>query len=264
MGKIEHRLRRCFLVFWTPIIKRCTPPYGKLRESLKSIGIVKRFKESLKSLKLATIILHKENDGDVPQYYVENSHPAIIDKDTLEAIQLEMERRKAYAGKHQIQKVDYATDKNPFAGRIICGNCGRAYGRKVWNSTDERLRGVVWRCNTKYWVKGKIECESKHIDDGVLYRAVISAFNIVVENKDYFMGKWEGLINGEDILNRVIAKRFKETFKTAKYIDKFDIDLYFRLKEKITVYDDRLVVSLLVGSEVCVRLNNVKKVGRLG
>ena len=27
-----------------------------------------------------------ENDGDVPQYYVENSHPAIIDKDTWEAV----------------------------------------------------------------------------------------------------------------------------------------------------------------------------------
>jgi len=30
-------------------------------------------------------------------------------------------------------------DKNPFAGRIM-RKCGRGYGRKVWNSTDERLR----------------------------------------------------------------------------------------------------------------------------
>ena len=50
-----------------------------------------------------------ENDGDIPQYYVENSHPAIIDKDTWEAVQLEMERRRAYAEKHGIQKVDYAS-----------------------------------------------------------------------------------------------------------------------------------------------------------
>lgn len=46
-------------------------------------------------------------------------------------VQFEMERRRAYAEKHGIQKVDYATDDNPFAGRIICGNCGRAYGREV-------------------------------------------------------------------------------------------------------------------------------------
>lgn len=72
-----------------------------------------------------------------------------FNSDTLEAVQLEMERRRTYAEKHQIQKMDFATDKNPFAGRIICGACGRAYGRKVWNSTDERLRRIIWRCNNK-------------------------------------------------------------------------------------------------------------------
>ena len=30
-----------------------------------------------------------------------------------------MERRRAYGEKHWIQKVDYATDDNPFAGRVI-------------------------------------------------------------------------------------------------------------------------------------------------
>jgi site-specific DNA recombinase len=188
------------------------------------------------------------NDGDVPQYYVENSHPAILDKDTWEAVQLEMERRKAYAAEHGIKKINYATDKNPFAGRVICGVCGRAYGRKAWNSTDERRRRVVWRCNTKYLVKGKIGCESKHIDDGVLYRGFVSAFNTVVENRD--LKKWEEQINGQDILQKVIAKRFINTFKIAKSIGQFDVGLYFKLVEKITVYDDKLVVSLLDGSEV--------------
>uniref|UniRef100_UPI001A8E8F47 recombinase family protein n=1 Tax=Paradesulfitobacterium ferrireducens TaxID=2816476 RepID=UPI001A8E8F47 len=191
-----------------------------------------------------------ENDGEVPQYYVENSHPAIIDKDTWEAVQMEMERRRAFAEKHGIVKVDYATADNPFAGRIICGNCGGAYGRKVWNSTDERLRRIVWRCNNRYVAKGEKGCGSKHIDDGVLYQAFISVFNAVVENKDYFMGKWADQCNGDDILKRVIAKRFIATFKTAKPIDRFDVDLYFKLTEKIMVYDGKLVVSLLDGSEV--------------
>ena len=132
-----------------------------------------------------------ENDGDVPQYYVENSHPAIIDKDIWEAVQLETERRRAYAEKHVIRKIDFATDKNPFAGRVICGVCGRAYGRKVWNSPDERLRRVIWRCNNRYLAKGEKGCESKHIDDGALYKAFVGVFNLVIKNKDYFMGKWE-------------------------------------------------------------------------
>lgn len=72
----------------------------------------------------------------------------------------------------------------------------------------------------------------------------------MVENKDYFIGKWEEQINGQDILERVIAKRFIATFKTAKPIDRFDVDIYFKLIEKITVYDGKLVVSLLDRSDV--------------
>ncbi len=47
------------------------------------------------------------NTGQIPRYYVEESHPAIIDKDMWEAVQLEMERRRAFAEKHGIIKVDY-------------------------------------------------------------------------------------------------------------------------------------------------------------
>jgi hypothetical protein len=193
-----------------------------------------------------------ENNGQVPQYYVENSHPAIIDKETWTAVQMERDRRKAFAAEHGIQKLEYATVKNPFAGRILCGCCGSIFGRKVWNSNDDRLRRFIWRCNSKYAVKGKKGCESKHIDDRFLYEVFIDAFNAVVENKGYFMEKWQQVMESEDdILKRVTAKRFIQIFSKAKLIDQFEMDLYIKLVEKIVVYDaGRLVVSLLDGSEI--------------
>jgi len=66
------------------------------------------------------------NDGDVPQYYVENSHPASIDKEIWEAVQQEMVRRREYADKHGLDKVDHGNDKRPLSG-MICGCCGKAY-----------------------------------------------------------------------------------------------------------------------------------------
>lgn len=36
----------------------------------------------------------KVNEGEVPRYYVQNSHPAIIDPDEFDAVQVEIERRK--------------------------------------------------------------------------------------------------------------------------------------------------------------------------
>lgn len=123
------------------------------------------------------ISLHIENNGEVPQYYVEESHPPIIDSYTWKAVQLERERRKAFMEKYNIQKMDYITNTNPFAGRIICGCCGGVYGRKVWNSNDERLKRIIWQCNNKYAIKGKKGCDNRHIDDEILHSAFVIAFN---------------------------------------------------------------------------------------
>ena len=192
-----------------------------------------------------------ENNGEIPQYYVEESHPAIIDKEMWEAVQLEIQRRKIFAEEHGIAKLDYATVKNPFAGRIICGNCGSTFGRKVWNSTDERLKRIIWRCNRKYERKGKKGCNSSHIDDKVLYLAFINTFNAMIENKDYFMEKWEQRLNSENVLVRYKANQFIKLLEKAKPLKEFDMDLYFKLTEKMTVVEDkRIIVSLLDGTEV--------------
>lgn len=58
-----------------------------------------------------------DNNGEVPQYYVEESHLAIIDKEMLEVVQLEMERRRVFAETYGLFKLDYATLDNPFSGR---------------------------------------------------------------------------------------------------------------------------------------------------
>ena len=71
----------------------------------------------------------KINEGEVPQYYIENSHEAIIDPMEWDAVQDEFKRRKsigrAYSG------------KSVFGAKIVCGDCGGFYGSKTWHSTDK-------------------------------------------------------------------------------------------------------------------------------
>ena len=191
-----------------------------------------------------------DNNGQVPQYYVEGSHPAIIDKEMWEAVQLEMERRRNFALQYGIQKLEYATTDNPFAGRVICGFCGQIFGRKVWNSTDDRFRRIIWRCNRKYPAKGEKGCESRHIDDGVLYQAFVDVFNTLVENKERFIEKWRKRLESENALVRYKAKQFLKIITETGRIKEFDIDLYFALTEKVVVYaDSRLTVSWLDSTE---------------
>ena len=187
-----------------------------------------------------------KNDGKVPQYYVEESHPAIIDKDMWEAVQLEIQRRKEFSKKYGSRKLD---GDNPLSGRVICGQCGGAFGRKVWNSTDERLRRIIWRCNKKYAIKGKVSCDSKHIDEEDLKSVFVNVFNAVVEQRDKFVHRWRGMITGEDVLGRIVGKRFIEVFE--KRIDRFDEGIFLKTVEKIDVLEfGGIKVCLLDGSVV--------------
>lgn len=96
----------------------------------------------------------KLNEGEVPQYYVENSHPAIIDRNEWEMVQGEMARRKVQSKRHN--------SLSPFSAKLICGDCGNFYGSKVWHSTD-KYRRVIWQCNGKY--KGELKCHTPHLTE---------------------------------------------------------------------------------------------------
>lgn len=192
-----------------------------------------------------------ENNGEVPQYYVEESHPAIIDKEMWEAVQLEMERRGIFAEKYGVYKLDYASENNPFAGKVICGCCSSPFGRKVWNSNDERFRRVVWRCNNRYKVKGQKGCENKHINDNTLYKTFINTFNAMIENKDFFMEKWRVNLKSESALVRYKSKQLIEMLRKAEPIQDYDRDLFYRIIEKMTVLDgEKIIVNLLDGTEI--------------
>ena len=105
--------------------------------------------------------------------------------------------------------------------------------------------------NGKYLAKGEKGCESKHVDDGVLYQVFVDVFNAIVENKRCFLEKWQKRLASDNVLVRYKARQFIGMLKEAKVINEFDVDLYFALTERISVYADcRLIVSLLDGTDI--------------
>jgi len=90
-----------------------------------------------------------------------------------------------------------------------------------------------------------------HIDDKVLYQAFVSVFNAIVENREHFIEKWRTGMKSENVLVRYKAGEFIKLFEEAEVIQDFDIDLYYKVIEKITVYlGNRIIVRLLDGTEV--------------
>ena len=116
----------------------------------------------------------KANEGEVPQYYVENSHPAIVTEEVFDLVQHELRRRQ--------QKGRHTSAASIFSNRIVCGECGAYYGSKVWHSTDA-YRSRIWRCNRKYETKGS-PCPSPHLREAELQNAFLKAINQVIQKKE--------------------------------------------------------------------------------
>jgi DNA invertase Pin-like site-specific DNA recombinase len=125
----------------------------------------------------------KVNEGEVPQYYVENSHPAIIEPEVFDLVQSEIKKRKP-RGLHQ-------SGIGCFSGKIICGECGGLYGSKVWHS-NSKYRRTVWQCNNKF--KNGTYCQTPHLSEETLQKAFVEAFNRIVENKDGLIEDYDAII----------------------------------------------------------------------
>jgi site-specific DNA recombinase len=127
----------------------------------------------------------KINEGEVPQYYVEQDHEAIIDPEIFDQVQDELKRRcpgrNRYSGVHV------------FSGKLKCGQCGSWYGSKVWHSND-KYRRVVWQCNHKY--DGGEKCKTPVLTDDELKEKYIAAVNKLFADKDSILTDFEEILDG--------------------------------------------------------------------
>jgi DNA invertase Pin-like site-specific DNA recombinase len=124
----------------------------------------------------------KVNEGEVPQYFVQGSHPAIIDLSTFELAQAEMKRRGALGKQF--------SGNGLFHCRVVCGDCGGFYGSKVWHSTDP-YRKVVWLCNRKYAQKSAVGCHTPHLSEEQIQQGFVTAFNSLLADKSRYMAAYD-------------------------------------------------------------------------
>lgn len=114
----------------------------------------------------------RQNTGEVPQFLVEGSHEAIISPEEWDAVQDEIVRRKGLGRAY--------TDK-AFHSKLICGDCGGFYGRKVWHSTD-KYRCEIFRCNRKF-DDGHI-CSTPTLTEAEIQNRFLSAYNTFMADRD--------------------------------------------------------------------------------
>lgn len=130
-----------------------------------------------------------KNMGQLPQYYVENSHEAIISKETFKQAQFERTRRKSLAPVSAKTKTNAGrfTSKYALSGLILCGECGHYYRRITWYRKNAKK--IVWRCSERY-ENGKRVCrESPAIPEPAIHRALTELIVKLANGKEVLMQK---------------------------------------------------------------------------
>lgn len=152
----------------------------------------------------------KPNEGEVPQYYVTGSHPAIIEPDEWEQVQAEFARRKtlgkAYSG------------KSVLSAKLVCEDCGAFFGPKVWHSTDQ-YRRTIWQCNGKF--ANEERCHTPVVDTEIIQRLFIKAYNLMMQDRVQIIKQceaWRARLMDFGTLDTDIERQLEETQVVAELV----------------------------------------------
>ena len=114
-----------------------------------------------------------KNTGQLPQYYIANDHEAIIPPEKFKMVQDEMQRREDAGFKAQCVSI--------FSARIVCGDCGGFYGRKIWHA-GSKYASWRWHCNNKF--QKRKYCSTPTLKEESLKEAFLEVFNGLIKRRD--------------------------------------------------------------------------------
>ena len=143
------------------------------------------------------------NEGQLPQYYVEDDHDPIIPKEVFSQVQGELQRRSVHSG-----KIRFGSGSS-LKGRLICGKCGTILKRY------KKGKDVFWVCKDRsYETRGetrsiKDKCGCRHAPEFEIQAAIITVLNKLPGRRDEILKKHAALHDGE-------LKRIDETISSIE------------------------------------------------
>ena len=133
------------------------------------------------------------NRGELPQFFVENTHEAIIPMETYQAVQNEVARRRELG-----VFANWSINTNCFTGKIKCGHCGQSFMR---NTRRRRLKGVpveqcdkytTYGCGTQKKKGGK--CPARDIPEETLKAKCAEVLGLDAFDEEIFSAQVEKII----------------------------------------------------------------------
>lgn len=224
-----------------------------------------------------------KNTGLRHQYYCEDTHPAIIDKNTWECVQLEFKRQKQNCDKLHIPKFQNRGSAETLSGRLVCGICGHTFmqisskrvqekGRKYWRCRSFKgckgaeVNGMLftpkpmalWSKNpdssqAKYRAKHRklpkprqMLCTDVQIDIGKPEQAFVEAWNTLVEDQDCC-----AISEKDNVLNKYRKHELARLLRKYGKLNEMPFGLMLQTLDYIEIFPDgHLRVLFLAGIDL--------------
>ena len=217
----------------------------------------------------------KKNEGEVPQYYVKQSHEAIISPEIYDLVQDELKKREQAKVNHSCRSI--------FSSKIICGECGGFYGPKVWHSTD-KYRKTIWQCNNKF--KNKEKCKTPNLTEEQIKEEFVKEFNRLIVNKDEIIKDCENAIleltntdnidaeisrlqeENEALINlmkNLIYENSRKAIDQDKYNQKYDsyTEKHEKIKNAISKLEEKKQNLKVRREKISLFMDNLGKTGTI-
>lgn len=140
------------------------------------------------------------NHGEQAQYMVRDHHEPIISREDFEATQALIKQR---ANEKGIAKgSDKYQNRYTFSGKIICGECGDTFKRRIHSCT--RYKYPAWCCNTH--IEDKSKCHMLFVKDEALKQVFTTMVNkLIFSHRQILKPYLEALKNTstDDSLHRI-------------------------------------------------------------
>ena len=123
----------------------------------------------------------RKNRGELPQYWVENTHDAIIPMEVYQAVQEEKARRRELG-----VFANWSINTSCFTSKIKCGRCGKSYQRSNRKGRkDPNANYAVWICGTRRKT-GNAQCQNKDIPEPMLKEACADVLGLAEFDETIF------------------------------------------------------------------------------
>jgi site-specific DNA recombinase len=166
-------------------------------------------------------IEHKtvKNQGEVQRFFSFGTHPEIVEKETFDAVQAEIVRRKSL-GFRASQSVPFTC----FTSLIKCPICGKSYRRKDYSHPGHDDNYHKWICSTKI-ANGAHGCSSFNLPEKALFSMIAEVLGT------------DGIVDEDLVRNRIQAITVYDHELLFLLLDGTEIRKQWKDERRNAIYD---------------------------